>query len=287
MRIAVVGSSGFIGRHLCDALAGRGSEVVAISSTAAAFDDRTGVLTDDLPSPGSLDAMVYLSQSPYYRDVPRQAPHLWGVNVISAVKAANWARLAGARRIVHASTGNVYAPSFIAHSESDPTRKDDWYALSKLHAEEALRLLPDVSVTSLRLFGVYGPRQRAKLIPNLVGKIRNGECVRLQRHPDDGKDADGLRLSLTHVDDVVRVMVHLLEAGGPPVMNVAGPGAFSIRDIAIALGGQVGIEPRFEIDAAPRAFNLIADNSLVATLVGGGFTSFASGIGPTVEELLC
>ena len=88
MRVAVVGSGGFIGRHLCDALTTRGNDIVAVSSTAAAFDDGTGVLADDLQSPGALDAMVYLSQSPYYRDVPRQAPHLWGVNVVSAIKKA-------------------------------------------------------------------------------------------------------------------------------------------------------------------------------------------------------
>lgn len=285
MRIAVVGANGFIGRHLCDALAALGRDVVPLSSTAEAFDDRTGVLCD-LPSAGALDAMVYLSQSPYYRDVPAQAPHLWSVNVVSAVKAANWATRAGARRIIHASTGNVYAPSFNAHTETDATRKDDWYALSKLHAEEALRLLTDVSVTSVRLFGVYGPRQRGKLIPNLVSKIRSGESIRLQGRADDRDDAGGLRLSLTHVGDVVRVMTHLIEKGGPPVLNVAGAEAFSVRDIAATLGRQVGREPVFEIDPEPRQFNLVADNTRAAAILGGQFTSFASGIGPTVEELL-
>jgi UDP-glucose 4-epimerase len=286
MQVAIVGAGGFIGQHLSAAMAKREIEVVAISSKGSeAFDQQTGILFDRLSAGRPIDAMIYLSQSPHYRHVPQQAPHLWGVNVVSAVKAAEWARRAGARCIVHASTGNVYLPSFTAHAESDPIRRNDWYALSKVHAEEALRLLPDVSVTSVRLFGVYGPPQRSKLIPNLADAIRSGERIRLHPHPSDRDDAGGLRLSLTHVDDVVRVVLHVITAGGPPVLNVAGPEVLSVRDIASAIGRRLGVEPAFEVDPAPRTCDFIADNSLASTLVGGAFTDFASGIGPTIDEL--
>lgn len=285
MRVAVVGAGGFIGQHLADALSRGAVDVLPISSRSPeAFDQRTGIFVDRLPVHGSVDAMVYLSQSPHYRDVPQQAPHLWGVNVVSAVKAAEWARRAGARRIVHASTGNVYQPSFAAHAEGDPVRRDDWYALSKAHAEEALRLLPDVSVTSVRLFGVYGPGQRSKLIPNLMRTILDGRPIRLQPHPSDPSDAGGLRLSLTHVDDVVRVMLHLIAEGGPPVLNVAGPGAHSIRQAADVIGRCVGVTPTFEFAQEPRGFDLVADTSLVSAIVGGAFTNFDSGIAPVVDE---
>lgn len=284
MRIAIVGSGGFIGRRLCAAVEANGHEAIGISSASAAFAQDTGLIADRALEGRPLNAMVYLSQSPHYRDVPRQAPHLWAVNVVSAVKAAEWAHRCGARRIVHASTGNVYAPSFAAHSESDPVRKDDWYALSKLHAEEALRLLQQVDVTSARLFGVYGPGQRSKLIPTLMAKVLSGEPIRLQLHPHDDGDSGGLRLSLAHIDDVVRIMMHLVAKGGPPVVNVAGPGVLSLREIAETIGRHLGRQPVFEVDQVPRQFDLIADNSLVSTLVGGTLTPFASGIPQTVEE---
>src|SRR5215469_5249102 len=123
MRVAVIGAQGFIGRHLCDALAMRRIDVLPLSSrNSDLFDPATGVLTDRLPADSAIDALVYLSQSPHYRDMPRDAAHLWGVNVTSAIRAVNWARRAGARRILHASTGTVYAHSFLPHREHDPVR---------------------------------------------------------------------------------------------------------------------------------------------------------------------
>ena len=83
MKIAVIGARGFIGRRLTPALTRAGHEVVAVTSESS-FDPLSGLLTPPaVPAP--LDAIVYLSQSPRYRDVPRQAAHVWGVNVVSAM----------------------------------------------------------------------------------------------------------------------------------------------------------------------------------------------------------
>jgi UDP-glucose 4-epimerase len=284
VRVAIVGSGGFIGRALCEALASRGHDAVAISSSADGFDRGTGLLVDLAPV-APLDAMVYLSQSPHYREVPRHAPHLWCVNVVSAIKAAEWAARHGAKRTIYASTGSIYAPSFHAHPETDPVRHDDWYALSKLHAEQALALLPGVEVHSLRLFGVYGPRQRGKLIPNLASRIARGETIELQPHPADSADAGGLRLSLTYVDDAVEAMLHILKDGGPAIMNVAGPDTVSLLEIADALGAGLGREVQYRRATLPRQHDFIADNHLHARLVSGKLTRFADGIIPTVAEL--
>lgn len=286
MRVAVVGAGGFIGRHLIEALTVRADEVVAISSKSAdAFDQRTGILVDRPPSDRPIDALVYLAQSPHYREVPAQAPHLWGVNVVSAIKAAEWARRCGATCIIYASTGNVYEPSFSAHTEAGPVRRDDWYALSKAHAEEALWLMPDIRATSVRLFGVYGPGQRDKLIPNLARTIARDERIHLHGHPTDRDDRDGLRLSLTYVDDVVRALLQVIIGKAGPALNVAGPEVLSIRDIARTIGDRIGVPPVFTTDPEPRACDLVADNSMVSALVGGAFTAFSSGIIPTIDEL--
>ncbi len=94
------------------------------------------------------------------------------VNVHSAVAIAEHARRAGAKRFVYASTGNVYAAGFAPFSEAAPVRRDDWYALSKVHAEEALALFrPQLDVVIARLFGVYGPGQKGRLVPNLLASV--------------------------------------------------------------------------------------------------------------------
>ena len=283
MHVAVVGAGGFIGGSLCRALPAAGHTVCAVSSASDGFDAATGLLRDQPLSQRPLDAMIYLSQSPHYRLVPEHAPHLWSVNVVSAIKAAEWAVRCGARRIVHASTGNVYLPSFDAHRESDEVNRRDWYPLSKRQAEEALQLFDGIDVTSARLFGVYGPGQRSKLVPNLAAKLLADEEILLAPHPDRGDDG-GLHLNMVYVDDVTRVLIRLLETRGPAAINVAAPEVSSIRSMSESMGRCLGRRPRFRAAPAARQFDLIADVTLLTALVGSGFTSFDDGAALTLRE---
>jgi UDP-glucose 4-epimerase len=279
--VVVIGAGGFIGRRLTQLL--RGRDVVSISSADAYFDER-GLIADDLGVRGSVDAVVYLSQSPKYLDVPSHAGHLWAVNVVSAIKAAEWARRRGARRFVYASSGTVYAPSFAAHRETDALRRDKWYALSKVHAEEALqRFSPDLNVTCARFFSVYGPGQRGKLVPNLVSSIDAGVPVFIQPHPHDPGDRGGMRLSLVHVDDAAAAVAKLVDQPGPPAINVASPDTLTIRQIATAVGACLGKDPIFEPAGESRDGDVIADISAISRLLDNRFVSFNAAIRDVVR----
>jgi len=279
MRIGVVGAAGFIGVHLRRSLEADGIHCTAVSSATGCFDPATGVLAKLPVSSEPLAAVVYLSQSPYYREVPQQVPHLWAVNVLSALKAAEWARHSGATRFVYASSGNVYRPAFDALSEEAPLRRDDWYALSKVQAEESLAVYRgQLMVTAARLFGVFGPGQRDKLVPNLIASIRARRAILLQPHPTDGSDTGGIRLSLSYVADVVDVLKRLALGDGPPALNVAGPDALSVREMASRIGARLGIAPVFSTDAVPRAGNLIADRTKLSRGWPTRFHAFDDGL---------
>ena len=125
MRVAIFGSGGYVGQRLVERLSREGVETIPYSSGApGTFDPSSGVICEDIRIPAGTDCVVYLSQSPRYREMPAGSGHLWGVNVLSAIRVANLARQAGARRFVHASTGNVYEPSFSPLSESCALRRD-------------------------------------------------------------------------------------------------------------------------------------------------------------------
>ena len=284
MKIAVIGARGFIGRRLTPALTRAGHEVVAVTSESS-FDPLSGLLTSPaVPAP--LDAIVYLSQSPRYRDVPRQAAHVWGVNVVSAMIAAEWGRRLGVRQFIYASTGTIYSPSFAAHPETDPLRRDRGYALSKIHAEEALRQFDgDMRVCCARCFGVYGPGQRDKLIPNLIASMRAGRAVELQRHPHRADDAGGVRLSMIHVDDAVRAFMALVDPGLSGPINIAAE-VLSIRQMAEAIGNASGIAPVFADVAQPREGDVIADTSRLAAIVGGPYKTLESSIGEVIDTAM-
>lgn len=285
MQVVVFGAGGYIGRHITEHLRRIGIDVICYSSASGGtFDLKTGLLADSVSIPPGTDGVIYLSQSSYYRQMPEKAEHLWGVNVISAMKAAELSRRAGVQRFIYASTGNVYAPSFLPLHEACPVRRDDWYALSKLHAEEVLALFKnDMSVTAARLFGVYGPNQADKLVPNLATAIRSGTPIKLAPNADNDLDAGGLKLSLCYIDDAVDIFSCLVSHEGPDVLNIAGKEALSIRDIVLAIGEQCGVAPQFEIASQPRAFNLIADVTKLIGMFNPEFTLFAEGIRRTLE----
>jgi len=287
MQVMIVGAGGYIGTRLAAELRQHGHEVLAVSSRArGGIDPQTGWLSADFEVPGTVGAVYYLATAPAHRNAVDSAAQMLNVNVASAVAAAVAARRAGARKFVYTSTGNVYAPAFTPLRETAPVCRSDWYSLAKIQAEEALALFRgDMEVTVARLFGIYGPRQERRLVPNLINAVRSGEPVTIERNSTDRSDLDGLRISLCYIKDTVRLLCALAMPGRPPILNLAGDEVLSVRQIATAIGAAVGREPVFEISSASRRSDLVADITLLKQELQPQFTPFESGLRATLASL--
>jgi nucleoside-diphosphate-sugar epimerase len=229
--------------------------------------------------PSGTDVVFYLAQSPRYRDGHRGAEHVLNVNVVSAVQVASLAIQARVRKFVYASTGNVYAPAFTPRAETAALQRSDLYAMSKIHAEEALNLYSGhIDVTIARLFGLYGSGQQGRLIPNLVAAIASGKPVVIERNPSDPADLGGLRISLCHVEDASRILAALSQREQVPVINVANGEMLSLRDIATTIGHCTGRDPSFEIAVGFRKGDLVADITALTRLLNPDFTPFGVGL---------
>jgi UDP-glucose 4-epimerase len=286
MKVLIIGSGGYTGRRLQAFLRAEGLHVRGVSSAdGTGIDPRTGLLPDDFVIAGGTDAVVYLAQSPHYHVMPEMFWHLLNVNVTSAVKVAESARKAKVGRFLYASTGSVYEASFAPLSESSPLRRDDGYALSKVHAEEALSVYRDaMDVVVMRIFGMYGPIQTGKLVPKLFDSVLKGKEISIERNPTDESDLDGLRISLCYIEDTVEIVSGLIKKGGLACINVAGNEAVSIRKLATLMGHLLRKTPKFKIADRYRRFDLIADNSLLKRVLNPAFTSLEAGLKQTFED---
>lgn len=288
MKILIIGYKGFIGKHLFNHLKLLELEVYGVSSAEEnGIDPKTGLLSENFSISPETDAVVYLAQSPHYRQVPEQASHLLNVNVVSAVKVATMARQAKVKQLIYTSTGNVYQPSFQPLTETSPLNRDNWYSLSKIHAEEALALFSnDMNITIARLFGVYGPSQTNKLIPNLIEKVQKDKNIFLARNPKDLDDLDGLKISLIYIDDLIKIITSiLLQHQKLDYINIAGNEVLTLRKIAETIGNFLDKLPNLEVIEEYRKFDLIADVQILNE-INTNFTPFILGIEKTIVEAL-
>lgn len=285
MKAVIIGAGGFIGRALSEYLRQLGWNVHDVSSSRAnGIDKVSGLLPVNFKIEEGTDVVFYLAQSPV-QPLPAGATHMLSVNVLSAVRAATAACVAGTRRFIYASSGTVYAPSFTRISESHPVRRDSWYVLSKLHAEEALNLLRDVlDVSVARIFGVYGPGQLGRLVPNLVESVKRGRPIFIEGNPSDPGDRGGLRISLCHVRDACHQLAALAEHSRVPVVNLAGREVLSIRDMAGSIAHALGKKEVLNYVERTRSSDLMADTTLLdATIKVSAPIPFAQGIDETIK----
>ncbi|MGX5735316.1 NAD-dependent epimerase/dehydratase family protein [Bosea thiooxidans] len=283
LHILVTGASGFVGRVLVRMAQAKGHRVVALVRDSAQTPAGSDALIHELGSgaklelPSGVNAVVHLAQSRVYRAFPGDAGEMYRVNVAGTQDVLVAAAEAGVSRLCVISSGTVYEPFSGELAEHEPLAPVGNLGATKLAAEVLARpysaLFP---VSILRLFAPYGPGQTARLIPDLIKRVRSGEVVTL---PSSG---GGLRFAPTYVDDICDVILAALQDSWKGEFNVASPEALTIEDVARGIAAALGKEPRFERKE-------MSVPSLVPSLAKFGaqydlsrFRSFAEGIAATV-----
>jgi nucleoside-diphosphate-sugar epimerase len=211
--IAVIGGTGFIGRHLLERLAADPPERIRVlvhSQAPSWLEGLTAVeiVQGDLLRTTSLEAL--LDGATHVINLAGQVSADVGdyqsVNLRGMVNLAQACLKLRVPRIIHASSALVYGTILDATEES-PCRPISPYATMKLAAEEILSslLAPTSEMLSLRLSNVYGPRQRNGLMPYLVKRILKSEPITI--------DADGAQVrDFVHVQDVVNAFLKAVDA---------------------------------------------------------------------------
>ena len=284
MKILVTGATGFIASHLLRKLPAE-YEMFGLTRTSL----REGLLAkvnwirQDLTRtvkqsrlPKSVDAVIHLAQSEYYREFPKQALEVFSVNTASTMHLLDWARQTGVKTFVFASSGGVYGAGekeFSEEQEVMPRGDLGFYLSTKLCSEViAENYTQYMNVIILRFFFVYGPRQRrSMLIPRLVDSVRKEKPIGLQ-----GKD--GIRINPTYVSDAVDAICGALELTGSQKINVGGPQVLSLREIGQIIGEALRKKPNFEVNHDAEPSHLIGDTAKMSKLLNEPKVSFKEGI---------
>jgi nucleoside-diphosphate-sugar epimerase len=283
----VTGAAGFIGSHLCERLVADGAEVRAIdvftdyyprelkeANIAPLLDDeRFAFVEADLadvslaPLLDGVDAVYHLAAQPGVRSS-------WGSdfatyirrNVLATERLLESCRVHPPGKLVFASSSSVYG-----NAESYPTSElarpqpISPYGVTKLAAEhlcEVYRVNFGLPTASLRLFTVYGPRQRPDMaFSRLVHHAVHGGAFELYGDGEQTRDC-------TFVGDVVSAMRDAATSDWVGVANIGGGHQVSLKEVIARLSNVYG---PVEILQAPRAPGDVRHTGADTRVAAAGF----------------
>jgi len=286
MRILVTGGTGFVGSALVPRLIEAGHDVFCACrpGSRAPFGQTVGW---DVASPAgtarlpeAIDGIVHLAQSRSYRNFPADTREMFDVNVAATMSLLQWAAQTKVAKFCLVSSGTVYEPFGGPLQEDAAVSPNSFLGASKLASENIARPFSGLfGLSILRLFFPFGPNQKDRLIPDLIRRVRTGEAIHVT------SDGEGMRLAPTFVDDIAEVILTSLESSWTGTVNVASPEALSIRQIADAIGRQLGSAPKVEI--FPRQPVSIVPNldRLAERFDLRRFTRFEEGLARTIGKV--
>lgn len=225
MRIAITGSSGFVGSHLIPLLK-QHKEVEIIS-----LDIRDGVDICDWEQVKDIkaDVIIHLANKSYVPDSYEHPKDFFEVNVNSTLHMLELARINGAKMIYFSSY--VYGhPEYLPMDEKHPIQAFNPYATTKVMCEEMCKGYArdlHVPVAVFRPFNIYGTGQNVQfLLPMMVHQLPTGKIqVR-----DDRPKRDYI-----HIEDVVSAVEFMTFAEWKEeyaVYNLGSGKSVSVKEVA-------------------------------------------------------
>ncbi|MGH3948325.1 MAG: NAD-dependent epimerase/dehydratase family protein [Pseudonocardiaceae bacterium] len=250
MRALVTGAAGFIGSHLCEHLLAQGDDVIGVDAMTDYYDPlckernlarladhdrfsfRSGnllVLPLDTIFAG-VDVVYHLAGQPGVRGS-------WGArfevylerNVLATQRVLEATRESTVGKVVFASSSSVYGDA-----EAYPTAESlrpqpvSPYGVTKLAAEhlcELYRKNMGIATASLRLFTVFGPRQRPDMaFARLLSAASTGAPFCLYGDGQQTRD-------FTYVSDVVTAMRSAALSRWTGVANIGGGNRVTMNQV--------------------------------------------------------
>ena len=166
---AVLGSTGFVGRALCDEIVGHGWKVLRIRSPRllatmqregslyVEFDEFEGIIGELVSRFEGVNVVV--NAAGLARPSGRDVSTLFGANALLPIIVGEAFRRSGVERFIHVSSASVQGDSETL-DESDNYSATTTYAQSKALGEQRLLAASTPGVTILRPTSVHGPDRR-------------------------------------------------------------------------------------------------------------------------------
>ena len=262
-KVLITGVAGFIGSHLAESLLARGDQVLGLDSLTRYYStelklanlvplkskDGFQFMRDDLNAAeldlSGVDLVYHLAAQPGVRGS-------WGTgfdeylrnNLQATHRLLDMCVSASPRpRVIFASSSSVYGEAAsLPAGEADAKDPASPYGVTKLTGEllcGAYVRQHDLDVVMLRLFTVYGPRQRPDMsFSRFISALVSGRPVEIYGDGTQTRD-------FTYVSDCVKGFLLAAERGVKgTAYNIGGGTRAALKKCLDLIAGALGVEAR-------------------------------------------
>lgn len=224
MRIAVAGSDGFVGRHVCSQLKSEGHDVIELDINHG-IDLCNRELINKV---GVVDCFIHLANLVYVPASYEDPEKYYRINYLTTLNALEICRKNNAR-LIYASSYIYGSPKYLPVDENHPVCPFNPYAQTKVICEklcEGYYRDFNIKVSILRPFNLYGVGQKGMLlIPEIVNQLKEGKSmIRLK--------AASPRRDYVNIIDVAAAFVACVnDSNDFNIYNVCSGYSFSVKEI--------------------------------------------------------
>ena len=260
--VLVTGAAGFVASHLCEELLDRGHRVVGVDAFIPYYPrelkernlaelrgrERFTFYEADLrsadlaPLTDGVDAVFHVAAQAGLLRSWHEFDSYMTCNILATQRLLDATTQAHVSHFLQISTSSVYG-RFATGDETAPLAPISPYGITKLAAEQLCRAYAtqfDLPVTVLRLFSVYGPRQRPDMGYNIfIRSLLQGDAITID---GDGTDSR----SNTYVRDCVTGLAQAFEQPDRSVgetFNIGGGEEVNVNQVLDILHELSGIAP--------------------------------------------
>ncbi len=217
--IGVTGAGGFIGKSLLAELTAQGLPVVVFTGRIQNSDQITRFFAEN-----QIKTVIHLAGV-----FSGSAKKLFDINVGGTYTLLSRGISHGLQHILYVSSGAVYGSALQPKGslETDEPHPDTLYGLTKLHAEEVIRMFHRINrlrYTILRFPSVYGTDNTKGAIYELTNAVSKNTPLRIY--------GDGTQTrQFLHIQDACRSILSALTRESSDIFNIAPAKTYSINDV--------------------------------------------------------
>jgi len=284
MRALVTGGAGFIGSHIVEELLKEKADVVVLDDLSTGKKDniqspqaelfKGSVLDRDMLMK-SMEGVDIVFHEAAKISIPFSVSHpatTWDVNIKGTKLMLNAAVNAGVKRVIFASSAEVYGNALPPLSEKNDVKPISPFGDSKRMGELLMEQYHDkegLEAVSLRYFDVYGPRQNISaesgVVARFISMMSQGKAPEVYGTGMQTRD-------FVYVKDVARanMLALKMKKAKADVFNVASGNAISVSELVKTLNSVLGtaLVPIFEPERQSDVKYSFADISLAKKKLG-------------------